>query len=192
MANKMKKVAKPGIKYNRKNRVSDTSASTKFDPALKEVILYTDGSCLRNPSGPGGIGAIVRFGKHVKAVQEGYRSTTNNRMEMLAALRGLDLLNQKCNVTIYTDSQYLVNGMTSWVKGWQKRGWKLANGERVKNVDLWMELLSAASAHRVRWEWVKGHNGNPDNELCDMMARSAAESPTLVDQMYETFISNDR
>lgn len=106
--------------------------ATKFDPRLKEVVLYTDGSCLKNLCGAGGVAAIVRFGEHYKTVQEGFRSTTNNRMEMLAAIRGLDLLNQKCNVTIYTDSQYLINGISLWIKGWKKRGWKLANGERVK------------------------------------------------------------
>lgn len=175
-----------GIKYNRQKHVSDKNMATKFDPRLKEVVLYTDGSCLKNPGGAGGVAAIVRFGEHYKTVQEGFRSTTNNRMEMLAAIRGLDLLNQKCNVTIYTDSQYLINGISLWIKGWKKRGWKLANGERVKNVDLWQELDAAVSGHRVRWCWVKGHDGNPDNELCDMMARSAAESPTMVDRIYES------
>lgn len=190
MATKKQPVKQPGIKYNRKKHVSDVNASVKFDPTFKEVILYTDGSCLKNPGGAGGIGAILRFGNHSKTVQEGFRSTTNNRMEMLAVIRGLDLLNQKCNVMIFTDSQYLINGMTLWIKGWRKRGWKLANGERVKNVDLWQELDAAISGHRVRWTWVKGHAGNPDNELCDMMARSAAESPTMVDRMYEALLSH--
>lgn len=180
-------VRQKGIKYNRQNHVSDKSMATKFDPRLKEVLLYTDGHCPKNPGGAGGAAAIVRFGEYNKTVQEGFRSTTSSRMEMLAAIRGLDLLNQKCNVTIFTDSQYLINGMSLWIKGWKKRGWKLANGERVKNVDLWQELDAAVSGHRVRWRLAKDLNDDMNNELCDMMAKSMSESPSMVDRMYEAF-----
>lgn len=176
-----------GIKYNRKSRVSDEDGAVKFDPRLKEVLLYTNGFCMR--SGAGGAAAIIRFGDHNKTVQEGFRSTTSDRMEMLAVIRGLDLLNQKCNVTIYASNQQLINGMKLWVKGWKKRGWKMANGERVKDADLWQELDAAASGHRIRWSRVRSTRHDVNNELCDLMAKSMAESPTKIDRMYEAIYS---
>ena len=150
-----------------------------------EVVIYTDGSCLGNP-GPGGIGAVMRYKGRIKEISEGYRRTTNNRMELLAAIKALELLNRPCPVLLYTDSRYLVDAVEKkWLAGWQRKGWKRGKDEPVKNRDLWERLLPLLGKHRVRFEWVRGHAGDPDNERCDELARTAAsEQPTRIDEGY--------
>lgn len=136
------------------------------------VEIYTDGACSGNP-GPGGWGAILRFKGVEKELSGGDPETTNNRMEMMAAIRALEALKRPCMVDIYTDSSYVRDGITKWIFGWQKRGWKTADKKPVKNVELWQRLLEALRPHKVEWHWVKGHAGHPENERCDELARMA-------------------
>jgi ribonuclease HI len=143
------------------------------DPAMKQVDIFTDGACKGNP-GPGGWAAILRMGAHEKELTGGEAATTNNRMEMTAILRGLSALNEPCAVTVHTDSRYVIDGMTQWIFGWQKRGWLNAAKKPVANEDLWRELIAAARPHKVSWEWVKGHSGHPENERCDSLASAEA------------------
>ena len=146
---------------------------------MKTITLYTDGSCLGNP-GPGGWGAVLRFGGHVKELAGGFNRTTNNRMEILAAIEGLAALKESCSVDLYTDSQYVRNAVEKrWLDGWKKNGWKNAAKKPVKNRDLWERLDVLLQRHSVRLHWVKGHAGNPDNERCDILARSEAARPQL-------------
>ena len=144
----------------------------------KHVNIYTDGSCLGNP-GPGGYGAILIFGKHRKALSNGYALTTNNRMELLAPAVALEALSEPCTVTITTDSQYVKNGINQWIHNWKKNGWRTKDKKPVKNADLWQRLDTAVSGHTVEWKWVKGHSGHAENEACDDLARSAAQSDNL-------------
>ncbi|RUO78899.1 ribonuclease HI [Idiomarina tyrosinivorans] len=146
----------------------------------KAVQIYTDGSCLGNP-GPGGYGVVMRYGEHSKEMSAGYRLTTNNRMELLAAIVALEALTRTCQVDITTDSQYVKNGIQSWLANWKRKGWRTSAKKPVKNVDLWQRLDKACQPHEVRWHWVKGHSGHPENERCDELARSAAESPNLLE-----------
>ena len=132
--------------------------------------MYTDGACSGNP-GPGGWGAVLMSGTHRKELFGGERETTNNRMEMMAVIRGAEALKRGCSVDIYTDSKYVMHGMTEWVDGWKKCGWKTASKQPVKNVDLWQRLEQALDRHQVNWNWVKGHSGDPYNELADELAR---------------------
>lgn len=141
--------------------------------ALKEVNVFTDGSCLKNP-GPGGYGVVLESGEHRKELSNGYKHTTNNRMELLAVIAALSALKFKCRVTITTDSQYVKNGMTSWIFGWKKKGWRNSQGDPVKNEDLWRRLDELCQEHDISWAWVKSHNGHPQNERCDKLARTAA------------------
>jgi ribonuclease HI len=136
---------------------------------LAKVEIFTDGACKGNP-GPGGWGAIIRSGAHEKELSGGEPLTTNNRMEMLAAIRALQALKRPCEVALYTDSTYLKDGITKWIHGWQRNGWKTADRKPVKNAELWQELLAAVAAHRIDWRWVKGHAGHPENERCDQLA----------------------
>ena len=145
---------------------------------IKQVSLYTDGSCLGNP-GPGGYGALLIYKEHRKELSQGYRLTTNNRMELMAAIAGLQALQESCNVKLTTDSQYVRQGITQWIENWKRRGWLTASKEPVKNVDLWQILDKEVQRHKVEWHWVKGHSGHPENDRCDVLARSAAESPDL-------------
>lgn len=138
------------------------------------VELYTDGACLGNP-GPGGWGALLRFNGTEKEMAGGEDDTTNNRMEMLAVIQGLNALTRPCVVTVYTDSQYVQKGITEWIKGWKARGWKTAAKKPVKNADLWRELDEAQAKHQITWKWVKGHSGHPENERVDDLARGEAE-----------------
>lgn len=152
---------------------------------MKKIELYTDGSCLGNP-GPGGYGAVLIFNEHRRELSEGYAHTTNNRMEMLACIKGLQALNEPCSVDLTTDSQYVRQGITQWIHNWKKRGWKTAAKAPVKNVDLWKMLDAESVKHQVSWHWVKGHSGHPENERCDDLARFAAESkPTKEDVGYD-------
>lgn len=134
------------------------------------VEIFCDGACSGNP-GPGGYGAILRSGGRVKELSGGAKDTTNNRMEMTAAIEALRQLKRPCQVSITTDSQYLVKGMTEWIAGWQQKGWRNSKKEPVVNRDLWEELLAAAKPHSVQWKWVRGHNGHIENERCDQLAR---------------------
>ncbi|WP_108652919.1 ribonuclease HI [Dongshaea marina] len=147
---------------------------------LKQVELYTDGSCLGNP-GPGGYGVLMRYQQHTKELSQGYRLTTNNRMELLAALVGLQTLKEPCQIDLYSDSQYLRQGITQWITGWKRNGWKTSNKEPVKNRDLWQLLDQESNRHQVQWHWVKGHSGHPENERCDELARQAATSSNLLE-----------
>jgi ribonuclease HI len=136
------------------------------------VDLYTDGACSGNP-GPGGWGVLLRFGTVEKELSGFDRATTNNRMELMAAIAGLEALKRPCTVRIHTDSQYLRDGITRWIKGWKVNGWKTAAKQPVKNVDLWQRLESALSRHQASWFWVRGHAGHPENERADALARAA-------------------
>jgi ribonuclease HI len=136
---------------------------------MKEVIIYTDGACKGNP-GPGGWGAWLKSGEHVKEMCGGERLTTNNRMELTAPIEALASLKQACAVTIYTDSQYLRNGISTWIHGWKARGWKTADHKPVKNIDLWQRLDALTQQHQVRWHWVKAHAGDVGNERADALA----------------------
>jgi ribonuclease HI len=136
------------------------------------VEIYTDGACRGNP-GPGGWAAVLRYGEHEKTLVGAERETTNNRMELMAAIRGLEALTRPCRVTLYTDSEYLKKGITEWLPGWKRRGWKTAAGQPVKNSDLWQRLEAAELPHRVDWRWVRGHSGHPENERVDALAREA-------------------
>ena len=140
---------------------------------MKSVKLITDGACLGNP-GPGGWAAILRYGKHKRELSGAAEHTTNNRMEMTAVVEGLQALREPCEVTVELDSEYVRNGITSWIHGWKRRGWLTASGDPVKNRDLWQELDEAAARHRLSWVWVKGHAGHRDNNRCDRLAKAAA------------------
>jgi ribonuclease HI len=137
-----------------------------------EVEIFTDGACRGNP-GPGGWAAILRYRDTEKELSGGDPATTNNRMEMTAAIAGLEALNRPCRVRLYTDSQYLRDGIMQWLKGWKARGWRTAGKKPVKNVDLWQRLETAAAPHRIDWIWVRGHAGHAENERADALARAA-------------------
>ncbi len=151
------------------------------------VKIYTDGAARGNPDGPGGYGAILVYTDakgtlHEREYSAGYKKTSNNRMELMAAIAGLEALTKPCSVTIYSDSQYLVKAFNEhWLEGWIKKGWKRGKNEEVKNVDLWKRLLLAKSTHQVTFEWVRGHNGHPMNERCDVLATTAADGDNLLD-----------
>jgi len=142
---------------------------------MKEIVIYTDGSSRGNP-GPGGYGTVVAWGHHRRELAQGFQITTNNRMELLAAIAGLEALKEPCKVTIYSDSKYLVDAhLKGWIEGWKKRGWKKSDKTPVKNMDLWKRLEKAAESHEITWQWVKGHAGNEMNEICDSLATAAAD-----------------
>ena len=140
---------------------------------MPQVIMATDGACKGNP-GPGGWGVVIRSGAHEKELSGGETPTTNNRMELMAAIRGLEALKQPCRVTLMTDSRYVMDGLTKWLPGWLRNGWRTSAREPVKNADLWQELIAAAKPHRIDWQWVKGHAGHPENERADRLASDAA------------------
>jgi ribonuclease HI len=139
------------------------------------VTIYSDGGCKPNP-GKGGWAAVLLFGEHQKDLKGAEWDTTNNRMELTAAIEALETLNRACQVTIHTDSEYLKNGITRWMKGWVRNGWRTSSREPVKNEDLWRRLYAATQEHEVRWRWVKGHDGNRWNEYVDQLATQARES----------------
>ncbi len=140
---------------------------------LTQVEIFTDGACKGNP-GPGGWGAVIRSGATEKDISGGEALTTNNRMEMLAVIRALEALKRPCRVTLHTDSRYVMDGLTKWIHGWRKNGWKTADRKPVKNAELWQELVAACAPHRIEWKWVKGHSGHPENERADRLASDAA------------------
>ena len=139
-----------------------------------DVKIYTDGACKGNP-GPGGWGALMVAGDTEKELWGGEPLTTNNRMELTAAIRALEALKRKCSIALYTDSKYVMDGMKSWLPNWKKRGWKTADKKPVKNQDLWMQLDEQVSLHEIQWHWVKGHSGHPENERADELANRGIE-----------------
>ncbi|MFS1522641.1 ribonuclease HI [Microbulbifer sp. 2304DJ12-6] len=141
---------------------------------MKQITIYTDGACRGNP-GPGGWGALLVYGEREKELFGGDAHTTNNRMELLAAIKALEALKQPCKVDLHTDSQYLRQGITDWINNWKKNGWKTASKKPVKNADLWQQLDARVSRHQVRWHWVKGHAGHPGNERADQLANRGAD-----------------
>ena len=142
---------------------------------MKQLEIFTDGACKGNP-GPGGWGAVIRYGKHEKEISGGDPDTTNNRMELSATIQALKILIEPCKVKLHTDSQYVIDGITKWIHGWQRNGWKNASKQPVSNIDLWHDLIEATARHQVEWIWVKGHNGHPENERADRLASDAAEA----------------
>ena len=141
----------------------------------KTVSLYTDGACKGNP-GKGGWGVLMRYGSHEKELFGGEAHTTNNRMELTAIIQGLAALTRPCAVVIYTDSQYVKNGMEKWIHGWKKNGWKTASKQPVKNEDLWQQLDRLAAQHQIQWQWVRGHAGHAENERADALANQGVAS----------------
>ncbi|MDF0535894.1 ribonuclease HI [Shewanella yunxiaonensis] len=155
---------------------------------LKQIEIFTDGSCLGNP-GPGGYAAVLRYKQHTKELFGGYALTTNNRMELLAPIVALESLKEPCQVTLTSDSQYMRQGITQWIHNWKRKGWVTSSKTPVKNVDLWQRLDKATQQHQIDWHWVKGHAGHPENERCDVLARQAAEShPKQKDVGYEASV----
>ena len=142
---------------------------------MTPVEIATDGACKGNP-GPGGWGALIRSGAHEKELSGGEALTTNNRMELMAAIAALNALKRPCAVTLSTDSRYVMDGLTKWIHGWKRNGWRTADKKPVKNAELWQALLEAAARHQIEWKWVKGHAGHPDNERADKLASDAAET----------------
>lgn len=157
---------------------------------MTQIKLFTDGAARGNPDGPGGYGAILQFRDasgqlHEREYSAGYKKTTNNRMELMAVIAGLEGLNRPCRVEVYSDSKYVTDAFNSkWIEGWIKRGWKNASGGAVKNPDLWKRLLKAMEPHEVIFHWVKGHNGHPENERCDKLATGAADGDELLDDEF--------
>ncbi|HYW04973.1 MAG TPA: ribonuclease HI [Gammaproteobacteria bacterium] len=143
----------------------------------RNVTIYTDGACRGNP-GPGGWGVLMRYGRHEKTLHGGEPDTTNNRMELTAAIRGLEALRRPCTVDLYTDSRYLRDGITRWLANWRRNGWRTAGRKPVKNEDLWRRLDELAARHRIRWHWVRGHQGNDGNERADALANRGVDEVT--------------
>lgn len=159
---------------------------------MYQVDMYTDGACRGNPDGPGGYGVVLEYTrndeKHCKELSQGYKSTTNNRMELMGVLKGLEALKKPCQITIYTDSQYIVNAFNKgWLNSWILNGWKRGKKkEPVKNEDLWKKILKAKEIHDVTFVWVKGHAGHQQNERCDMLATAAADGGGLIEDINST------
>lgn len=157
-----------------------------------KVSIYTDGSARGNPDGPGGYGTVLQYvdakGElHERELSAGYKKTTNNRMELMAVIAGLEALNRPCQVELYSDSKYVIDAFEkNWVDAWIKNGWKNSQKKPVKNIDLWKRLLEAKSKHEVHFNWVKGHAGHPENERCDKLATSAADGGNLLDDFVQT------
>lgn len=148
-----------------------------------KVTIYSDGSARGNPDGPGGYGTVIQYVDkngilHEKEISQGYDKTTNNRMELMGAIMGLEALNRSCEVELYSDSKYVISAFNEhWINGWIKKNWKKSDGKPVKNIELWKRLLEASAKHKVTWCWVKGHDGHPENERCDELATTAADKP---------------
>jgi len=142
---------------------------------VKQLEIFTDGACKGNP-GPGGWGAVIRYGKHEKEISGGDPDTTNKSLEPSLKIQALKILIEPCEVKLHTDSRYVIDGITKWIHGWQRNGWKNASKQPVSNIDLWHDLIEATARHQVEWIWVKGHNGHPENERADRLASDAAEA----------------
>ena len=152
--------------------------------SVEQVDIFTDGACSGNP-GPGGWGAILRFGARETEIWGGEPATTNNRMELMAVIRALKLLKRPVSARVHTDSQYVQKGISEWMRGWKARGWKTSSNAPVKNADLWRELEQAAASHRVEWLWVRGHSGHVENERADVLARRGVEATRRSGQSVE-------
>lgn len=170
-------------------KMQNNEADTEEEIDMSQVKIYTDGAARGNPDGPGGYGTVLEYvdGKgilHTKEYSCGYTKTTNNRMELMAAIVGLEALNRPCEVELYSDSKYLIDAFNqNWIDGWIAKGWKRGKNEPVKNVDLWKRLLKAKESHQVTFIWVKGHDGHPQNERCDVLATTAADGENLIDDV---------
>lgn len=150
---------------------------------MKSIEIYTDGACSGNP-GAGGYGTVFLYGEHRKELSQGYKLTTNNRMEMLAVIVGLETLKERCNVTLYSDSKYVIDSIDKgWVYNWEKAGWKKAKSKEVPNRDLWQRLLPLLKKHEVNFVWVKGHSNNVENERCDLLARMSISRGDLLEDL---------
>jgi ribonuclease HI len=148
---------------------------------MRKVVIHTDGACKGNP-GPGAYAAVLVCGKHRKEISAAYRLTTNNRMELRAAIAALELLSEPCEVELHSDSKYLIDAIQqNWIDGWKRRGWRTAGKQAVKNQDLWQRLTEAMTPHRIHWHWVKGHAGHRENERCDQLANEAVAGGALID-----------
>ena len=156
---------------------------------MKKVTIYTDGGCSGNP-GPGGYGAVLLYGEHRKEISGGFKKTTNNRMEIIACIAALEALKYKCDVTVYSDSKYIVDSIEKgWAKRWKMNGWKRNKKEKAKNTDLWERVLNLCEKHEVTFKWVKGHAGNRENERCDRLTKEARKSDILPkDNEYENYL----
>ena len=158
---------------------------------MSRVTIYTDGAARGNPDGPGGYGVVLQFTDskgvlHEQELSAGYKKTTNNRMELMAAIVGLEALNRPCEVELYSDSKYLTDAFNQhWIESWIRKGWKRGKNEEVKNIDLWKRLLKAKEKHNVRFIWVRGHAGHPENERCDRLATTAADGKKLLEDVVE-------
>ena len=176
----------------RASNSSTTSDDRRTSKTLKEVEIFTDGSCRGNP-GPGGYGVILRSGSNCKELSGGFSRTTNNRMELFAAIAGLEALRGPCRVKLFSDSKYLVHALTrGWLRRWKDLGWCRGRGQRLRNEDLWKRLDMARQPHEVAWRWVKGHAGHADNERCDQLAVQAAEGSGQVEDegyLHEEWLS---
>ncbi|CUR53142.1 ribonuclease HI [Buchnera aphidicola] len=150
----------------------------------KKIQMFTDGSCLKNP-GSGGFCVIIKYFTYQKIISKGFYLTTNNRMELMAAIYGFKALKEKCNVTITTDSQYLRKGILFWYKNWEKNNWKKKNKNKIKNKDLWILLHNLLNSHKIKWIWTKGHIKNTIQNLCDIIARKEAKNPKYYDKKYQ-------
>lgn len=151
---------------------------------MKSVVIYTDGGCKGNP-GPGGYGVVMQFGEHVKELYQGFKKTTNNRMELLAVIMGLENLSEPCEVTVYSDSKYVVDSIEKgWLKGWLKKGWIKSDRKPAVNIDLWLRMLPLLEKHKVNLSWVKGHSGIAGNERCDELCGLAVERGDLLEDKY--------
>jgi len=159
---------------------------------LKKIKIYTDGGSLGNP-GPGGYGIILKHNDRIKEISGGYKITTNNRMELTAAIVALNALKEKCDVTLYTDSKYVVDGITlGWAERWKRNGWKRNKKDKAENPDLWSKLLDLVANHQIKFEWVKGHAGHPENERCDELVKIAAGGKHLLnDEGYTSSIEKE-
>lgn len=158
---------------------------------MKEVEIHTDGACRGNP-GPGGYGVVMVSGKHRLELSQGYRHTTNNRMELLAGVVAFEALKAPCRVRFVSDSRYVINAMSKgWLRGWKARGWLTANKQAVKNEDLWRRLDAATATHQVDWAWIRGHAGHRDNERCDVLAVTASQAPQLLEDSGFTKTQDD-
>jgi ribonuclease HI len=157
---------------NDTNVSANTASDADATSAEQRVEIYTDGACSGNP-GPGGWGALLRYNGHERELSGGDAETTNNRMELLAAIMALETLKRSCAVDLYTDSQYVRNGITQWIDRWKTNGWRTSSKAEVKNVDLWQRLDTVVATHEIEWHWVKGHSGHKENDRVDQLARDA-------------------
>jgi len=159
---------------------------------LPQVIIYTDGACTGNP-GPGGYGVILKSGRHRKEISAGYQLTTNNRMELMAVIAGLEAVKESCRITLYTDSQYIADSINQrWVYKWREKGWRRGKKEKAQNVDLWEKILDLLDEHVVEVKWLRGHAGDPENERADFLAVQASRGRELqIDEYYEKFSARD-